>query len=391
MDENKEMLDWVEAHASDDPVMLRLKYGSRLPWIDLALIQIECRHKARKKLPMTLRHRGFMFPSRLSEEQCTGDIIAGFHASLVDTGSHVADLTCGLGIDTFHIARRAATVTAVEWDTTVADFARYNAEMLGLGNITVVNADCRDFLKSCSENFDVIFIDPARRGSRGERVYRLADCCPDVTELLPAIAARSGRLIVKASPMLDITMTLRELRHITDLYVTGSDTECKELLADTRFGNDTIEPRIHMWTPTHRFSFTESEEAQATPKYGTPKAGGYLYEPGATLMKAAPYKLLSQRFGLYKLHPNTHLYYSPTPTEGFPGEPWVIERVVDFASRQLKTLSREYPAINVAVRNFDCSADNLRKKLHVKDSDKQRLIATTLHNGSKVMLILHKP
>ena len=388
--EYKEMLDWTEAHASDDVIKLKLKYNGRLPWLDMALMQIECRRKARKKLPDTLRCKEFVFPTRLSEEQCTGDLLARFHASLIDEGSRVADLTSGLGIDAFHLASRASHVTAVEKEPVLADALLHNADALGIKNITVVNEDCRTFLIETEQDYDTMFIDPARRGSTGERVYRLADCAPDVISMLPAISAKSRRLIVKMSPMLDVTQVLRELPATKVLYVVGTTTECKELVADMTFGMESAEPEICLQTPDYRFSFTQGEEASAIPSYEKPKNGGYIYEPGATLMKAAPYKLLSQRFGIAKLHPNTHLYYSPEIVKDFPGDIWHIDRVADFSSGELKRLAREYPKINVAVRNFDYTADWLRKKLKVKDGDNHRLIATTLHDGSKVMLILSR-
>lgn len=386
--DNSEMFDWVESHINDDPLKLRLKYSGKFPWLDTALMQIECRRKARKKLSETLECKDFLFPTRLSEEQCTSDMLARFHASLIDKGSEVADLTCGLGIDALHISRRASSVTAVERDPIVADALRHNANALGIDNITVVNDDCTNFLNSTDRHYDTMFIDPARRGTNGERVYRLADCSPDVTEMQNAIASKSDRLIVKASPMLDITQTLRELPFTTDLYVVGTTTECKELVADIKFGVKPAEAKIHVKTPDYEFSFTQSEEAEAKARYEKPTAGGYLYEPGATLMKAAPYRLLSQQFNVEKLHPNTHLYYSSEIVDSFPAEAWHIERIADFSSGELKRLSREYPQINVAVRNFDYTADWLRKKLKVKDGGSHRLIATTLCDGSKVMLIL---
>lgn len=188
--------------------------------------------------------------------------------------------------------------------------------------------------------------------------------------------------------MLDITQTLRELPLTTDLYVVGTTTECKELVADIKFGGKPAEAKINVKTPDYEFSFTPSEEVEAKARYEKPTAGGYLYEPGATLMKAAPYRLLSQQFDVAKLHPNTHLYYSSEIVDSFPAEAWQIERIADFSSGELKRLSREYPQINVAVRNFDYTADWLRKKLKVKDGGSLRLIATTLCDGSKAMLIL---
>ncbi len=107
-------------------------------------------------------------------------------------------------------------------------------------------------------------------------------------------------------------------------------------------------------------------------------------------MKCAPYKLLSSQFGVKKLHPNTHLYTSSSPVDMFPGERWKIERVIPFASSELKRFSRKYPQINVAVRNFGWSADKLKAKLKVKDGGDKRLIGATITGDIKIMLVLCK-
>ncbi len=387
-----EFCQWVASHIDDDPVKLRLKWQGKLPWANLAILQIECRRKSRKKLAEELTCPTFFFPTALSAEQCTSDILADFHASLIRPGDTLLDLTCGLGIDVYHAACRASEVTAVDMNPEITEAVIHNAAALGHDNITAVTADCREFIKNTDKHYDVVFIDPARRGTNGERIYRLADCSPDVTSMLGDIAAVSNRLIVKASPMLDITQVLRELPDTTDIYVTGTSTECKEIVADITFDNrHSSEPVIHVMTPLYDFSFTQSEEASATPDYELPAAGEYLYEPGAAVMKAAPFRLLSQRYGLKKLHPNTHLYHSAARITDFPGDTWHIDRVADFSSHEIKAISRQYDRLNIATRNFDMPADTLRKKLKVKDGGTQRLIAATLADNSKAMLLLSPP
>lgn len=387
-----EFCQWVASHIDDDPVKLRLKWQGKLPWANLAILQIECRRKSRKKLAEELTCPTFFFPTALSAEQCTSDILADFHASLIRPGDTLLDLTCGLGIDVYHAACRASEVTAVDMNPEITEAVIHNAAALGHDNITAVTADCREFIKNTDKHYDVVFIDPARRGTNGERIYRLADCSPDVTSMLGDIAAVSNRLIVKASPMLDITQVLRELPDTTDIYVTGTSTECKEIVADITFDNrHSSEPVIHVMTPLYDFSFTQSEEASATPDYELPAAEEYLYEPGAAVMKAASFRLLSQRYGLKKLHPNTHLYHSAARITDFPGDTWHIDRIADFSSHEIKAISRQYDRLNIATRNFDMPADTLRKKLKVKDGGTQRLIAATLADNSKAMLLLSPP
>ena len=176
-----ELFDWVERNINADPAALRLKWRGKMPWVDLAIMQVECRKKARKKLPEELGDIRFIFPILISAEQSTSDTLAEFHATLICNGDSVVDLTCGLGIDTFHLATRASRVTAIDINPDVAGAIAYNASVLGRMNVTAIAADCMQWLNSSTDRFDTAFIDPARRGEGNARIYRLSDCIPDVT------------------------------------------------------------------------------------------------------------------------------------------------------------------------------------------------------------------
>lgn len=390
MNYGDEYWEWVTQHAGEDPVQLRLRYAGKFPWIADAINQVECRRRTAKKLPAELACPSFYFPTLLSAEQCTGDILADMHASLIPVGSRVLDMTCGLGIDVLHAAVSARHVTGIDIIPEVAEALTHNSAVLGRENVTAVCADCCEYLQANQDKkWDVIFIDPARRGESGQRIFRLADCHPDVTAMLPAMLSAASRIIVKASPMLDVTQTLRDLPGCSALYATGSATECKELIAviDRDFAG---EATLCSWTPARQFSFTMEQEAAASVTIGLPVAGGYLYEPNPTTMKMAPFKLLSQHFCLDKLSNNTHLYCSANTVDGFPGERMYIEKVLPYSSGNIKRLARDYPVISVGVRNFGVAADVLRKKLKVKDGGDRRLIATTTASGDKIMLILRQ-
>jgi hypothetical protein len=391
--DNSEFWAWIDAHIADDPTKLRLAWHGRIPWVDDAVRQIECRRKYRKKLPTEVACSRFYFPTSLSGEQSTSDELAMIHADMIPADvRRVVDLTSGLGVDVMTIARRypGCSVTAVERDTNVAEALSANARAMGVA-LNVECADCRDFLADTPDGaFDVAFIDPARRDAKGGRVYGLADCEPDVTAMLPVIEKKAQMLIVKMSPMLDVSQTLRELSGTTDIWALGTSTECKELVACVKFGAD-AEPMIHVVTPAGKFSFTRSEESDAPIAYGAPDVGGWLYEPWAAVMKVAPWRLLSSRYGTVKLHPNTQLYYSESEVADFPGERYRILEVLPFASSVLKQLPRRYPAMEVAVRNFPITADALARKLRAKQGkDARRIMAATVQPGEPLLIVLER-
>jgi len=186
---------------------------------------------------------------------------------------------------------------------------------------------------------------------------------------------------------------LRELPETTDLYAIGTRQECKEIVAVVDFKNPQTAPTIHCITiddETLDFSFTLDEESSATNIYGEIHEGMYLYEPHPAVMKLQPFKLISQHFNAIKLHQHTHLYTSTQIIPNFPGDCYKIEKIYPFTSRVAKEVVKDYPRANVAVRNFILSADELRKKLKIKDDNKYRLYGITISNGDR-LLIVTKP
>lgn len=390
-DLSPDFYEWIDAHKDADPATLRLKYGKERAF---EILQIECRKKYAAKLHETLaRDPRFIFPTALAGEQSTSDRLAAFHASLIKPGMKVADLTAGLGIDAMAMARKAGPdghVTAVERDENVADALRHNADSLPC--VEVIQSDCRTLLDVWAREgmvYDCIFIDPARRAADGSRVYALDDCEPDVVAMMPLLKTVARRIIIKASPMLDITHTTGRLDNVERVIVLGSATECKELdiVCGTKAAE--TEPAIEAVTLARgvdsRFTFTRAEDAAATPVFGVPRAGEYIFDPYPAVMKAAPFRLLGARYGLSKLAANTQLWYGPAPAEGFPGRAYKIEEVLPYMSKHIKRYASRYPRVSVTARNFDMTADALRAKLRVSDGP-ARLFAATAADGTRYLI-----
>ena len=346
------------------------------------ILQDECRRRASQKLAATLSLApGFRFPTALSAEQASADSVAEFHASLLPDGLRVVDLTCGLGIDAFHLARKARSVVAIDMDSTVADAIAGNAEALGLDNVVGVNADCRDWLAGQEAgSFDVAFIDPARRAADGSRLYSLSQCVPDVTSMLESIQRVCTRLIIKASPMLDVAKSLAELPGVTDVYAVGTRAECKELLFDITFGSS-VKPAIHAVTVGEGRLTSGSDDVPAV--YASElMVGDILGEPWPAVMKIRPRGAI----GGEQLHPSTFLFRNPS--SGFQGNRYEVVRVEEFSSSNLRRLAREGVEASVAVRNFPLTADQLRQRLKARESSETRLMATTLAPNRQILVFL---
>lgn len=341
------------------------------------LLQEQCRRRAAKKLAATLASApGFRFPTELSAEQASADEVAEFHAGLIPIGSRVVDLTCGLGIDSFHIAKRAKHITAIDLHPKVAATVEVNAKALGLENIIGLNADCREWLKRQPAIFDIAFIDPGRRADDGSRLYSLKQCLPNVVEMLPEIGRVAKRLLIKASPMLDISHCLQELSGVSDVYAVGTRNECKELLFDITFGYEGP-ASIHAATVDAQ-SLVEitTKEPDCINEL---QVGDFIGEPWPAVMKTQPRGLTARQ-----LHSATLLFKNPD--DGFPGNIYRVERIEPFTSSILKRLAKEGIKASVATRNFPLTADELKRRLKSKENAETRLIGTTIHPNQPVLI-----
>ncbi len=357
---SRDCIDWVREHLHENPSELLLKYaGKELPFpLKEGVLQVECRRRCASKIPSFLRQDSFRFADLLCSEQASHEAVARYHAQLAAPGARLLDMTAGLGIDAMTQALAGAVVTAVELDPARAEALRENAAVTG-AEMQVVCGDSVEYLKNCPENFDLIFIDPARRDSGGRRTYSLADCTPDVLTLMPLLLSKCKRLLIKASPLLDLKQVCRDVPQCTSLRVTSAGGECKELLIEAEAGGslrEIVAVDIDRHGTVHEFFSSPAEHT--APRYSS-APGRYLYEPSPSLMKTAPWGELCARFkGLTKLDVSSHLFVSEELLPGFPGRTLRIESIPDKAA--LKALKGK--KINVVSRNHPLTPEQLRKK-----------------------------
>lgn len=389
MDKMEAMWGYVAANAGADTLKLMLKSEPDLPFDKrFAVMQIECRKKTKNKIPELLANERFLFPKAISAEQCTHQQVAQFHASQFQPTDSVLDMTMGLGVDSYYISQRVASLKAIELDEEIAAVGAYNYAF------TVVNADSVAWLTQTDERFDAVFIDPARRGDGGARLYGLADCAPDVLSILPTIKTHAKRLYIKASPMIDVTQSMRDLApHLTDMWAVSVKNECKELFFEVDFGVECADVQLHALNfeagGTQEFA-VDSAALAVEGCYGSPSAGQYLYEPNASLMKIGSFAALTRQFPILQIAKNSHLYYSDDFVEDFPGRKFVIDSIIPFSGKEAKAVGKQHKQLNIATRNFRLSPDELKKRLKVHDGGDCYLFATTLANGEQVLLLTRK-
>lgn len=362
-----EFSEFILAHDGEDPASLALsrsRYAADVDDFDLALTTLEVRRKLRTKVPQWYAVPSLRFPLRLSGEQCSSASTAHYKASLVQ--GRVADLTGGLGVDSWAFAQVATEVLYNEMRPELAAAASANFAALGLTNVRVSSCELLPGnVSSVLAGFapDVIFLDPARRASDGRKVFRLEDCQPDVLQLLPELLAAAPRLLLKLSPMADITLVCEQLGFVREVHVVAAEGECKELLLLLERGYE----GPYTTVVYENGSVLALDQVRGETVFAE-SVEGMLFEPGKALLKSGAFDVPCA-FGLKKLAKHTHLYVGEDVPEALKpfGKQFRILETAPLDKRSMKDIGKRYPKSNVTARNIPLTSDALRKKLAVSD------------------------
>lgn len=361
--------------------------------------QVAARQKAREKLPTWYASDDLIFPPALSVEQASSEQTARYKASLVQ-GDLLLDLTGGMGVDTWAFAKRVERVVYVERRPDLADLAACNLPLLGASNVAVHVGDGLTFVKNEAvitpdKPADWLYLDPHRRDEQGGKVVRLEDCEPDLSKshVVSALQQKSNQILLKTSPLLDIDVTVRLLTGaVQSVHIVAIQGEVKEILfvlGRQAIAYEDVQLRAVNLLPDRAvdMAFRWGDERTADVTFGDPQS--YVYEPNAAILKAGAFRLVAARFGLTKLAPNSHLYTSDTLRSDFPGRVFAVQTVI---KPDAKTLKNSIPTLkaNLTVRNFPQSVAELRKKLNLREGGAVYILATTLLNGDRRLLITQK-
>lgn len=368
---------------------------------------IQAREKMRVKAPLWHMNPALVYPFSVSVEQGSSQTTALFKQKIISdlfSGSEssgreivTADLTGGMGIDSYFISRIASKHFYYERNGELCTATAYNLGKLGAENVVLQNRDvtaddCAALRELEGKGISLLYIDPARRTETGGKAILLQDYEPNVIELQERMFAVSRYILVKVSPMADIKLNLKYLPKTKAVYVVAVDNECKELLFLLDSEHNGSEPVIQCVDCNSRtgkmesFELKISEEETAAANYSN-SIGSYLYEPSKAVMKGGAYKLVSQRFNCGKLAPSTHLYTSEIQIADFPGKVFSVEEVIPFNKKALKELAKRHPKADLTARNFPLDTNALKKLSGIKDGGSKHIFAVTLTNGDKVLII----
>jgi precorrin-6B methylase 2 len=373
----------IRAHEADNVAQLALKWSGRtdIP-VNWVLTQIGCRQIARSKLPSWFALEDIVYPDKTALEQCSSETAAVYKQPF-SREIRVADLTGGLGVDTWSFAQNASAVLYCEPDTSRFETAKNNFGVFGLRNVEFVNQKAEDVLEDLKTfRPDLIYLDPSRR-KNGIRFFRINDLQPDIGLLLPELLKISDRILMKAAPMLDIKLAIRELQHVQEVHVLSVRNECRELLfymSDQKHDDPLIRCVEFQGGRDWDFEFRFSEEEQLTLKTGA--LSNYLLDPFACVTKAGGYKSLTKEYDVKMVHANTHLYTALEKPKGFPGRCFKIETVLPYDAGLIRETITGHQG-HLVFRNFPVKPEVVEKKLRFTSGGEIYLFFLTDHHEHK--------
>ena len=385
-----EVQAFITEHLHSDITSLLLK-GSPFPNVSAKELatQIEAKKRCEAKLPLWFQTAHIYYPNKLNIEQTSSEKTAQYKAELV-SGNSLIDLTGGLGVDCCYFAKRIQHVTHFELNGDLQAIAKHNFKQLQAENIQSVHTDGISYLETNTPTVDWIYVDPSRRHDIKGKVFYLKDCLPNLPEHLELLWRSSHHIMVKASPMLDLSIGIQELAHTKAIHIVAVQNEVKELLyllERDYEGPLTIVTANIKKDDTEQFSFTYGSDELAQYRLSEPQ--NYLYEPNAAIMKSGAFKSIAETFDLGKLHPNTHLYTSEVLVPNFPGRVFKITETLTYQKKALKKRLLKQQ-MNVSTRNFKERPEQIKQQFKIKDGGTIYSFFTTGPEGQKLVILTEK-
>lgn len=413
---NPETAQFIEKHAHHDIHQLALMARKQEVDINVALQQIGGRQTARKKLPKWAEKDEILYPRQLCMEQCSSESTALYKAEIVKNlipkntrkNSTFIDLTGGFGVDFTYLAPHFKNAIYVEQQEELCQIVRWNSLFLGIRHAQFICADSELWLEETGgsaqkETASLIFIDPARRDQQGKRTFAVSDCTPNVLPMTKKMLEIAEFVIIKLSPMLDISATIKalnqsleedkEARIVREMHVVATDNECKELLVVLQRNHNSS---ANIVCKHHDFvsKFSQEEAGTRAQKSAEPHEGQILIEPNPSIMKAQCFGFLEQRYNILPISSNSHLFITDKDSQTAEieeiGRTFIIDGICTMNKKDLQQHLADITHANIAVRNFPLSAQELRKRLKIADGGNVYIFATTTENKKHVLLICKK-
>ncbi|PNQ72972.1 SAM-dependent methyltransferase [Hanstruepera neustonica] len=387
---NIENQEFINKNLNEDiSDLLLTKHKDITTDIKLLAEQIEAKKRCKNKLPTWFNSPFILYPNKLNIEQTSSEFTAHYKANLIKTqGKTLIDITGGFAVDAYYFSKYFDSVTHCEISQELSEIVAHNFKQLQVDNISCVHSDGIAYLKKQKTTFDWIYIDPSRRHDAKGKVFFLNDCLPNVPKHFDLLFSKSDHILIKTSPLLDISAGINELDHVKSIFVLAVNNEVKELLwvLEKNYEAAIKITAVNLIKDKEEtFCFDISKESSYDVNFSHPLT--YLYEPNAAILKAGAFNSLASQFNLCKLHKHTHLYTSDTLFE-FPGRKFKVENVIPYNKKKFKKTNIK--KANITTRNFPETVKDIRKKLSIQDGGDIYLFFTTNPSNERIIIICKK-
>ena len=381
---NIEVQQFINDNLNSDITKLLFK-GSPFDSISVQELaeQIVSKKKCEKKLPNWFKTKNILYPPKVNIEQTSSEVTAEYKSSII-SGNSIIDLTGGFGVDCYYFSKKFKNVTHCELNTKLSTTVNNNYQQLKIDNIRTFSGDGIEHLLSSDKKYDWIYLDPSRRDSVNRKVFLLKDCLPNIPENLDKLFERSNNILIKNSPILDISKTIDELQFVKEIHVVSVNNEVKELLFILEKGYENqIAIKTINFTKNKNQLFDFQLNTTKSSNYSDPKK--YLFEPNSAVLKSGGFHEISNQLKIEKLHQHSHLYTSNELID-FPGRRFILENICNYNKKEILQFLKDKKG-NITTRNFPDTVVQIRKKTKIKDGGSKYLFFTTVNNNKLKVLI----
>ncbi len=372
---NQEIQQYINANLNADLHSLLLK---KSPFAEVSMQelvqQIKGRKVAEKKFPF-LNNDDIIFPPNLNLEQASSQDTAEYKAQFFQ-GEKFIDLTCGFGIDAFFLSRNFSEISLIEQNSELLEIVKHNWEVLGR-KANFINQKLEHFLENNTERFNLIYLDPARRDNNNRKVFLLEDLSPNLIEIQEQLSEISDEILIKLSPLIDLQHLVSSLQNISKIWIIAVKNEVKEVLVHIKKSEIEVEICcVNLQSKESEFNFKLNDEKNCKSEFSEPKK--HIYIPNNSVLKSGAFNLISEKFQLKKLHPNSHLYTSDNLINEFPGR---IFAAAEINPKEIKK-GEKY---NIITKNYPLKPEEIKKKYKIKDGGENYLIFSQSQRNKHIL------
>lgn len=348
-------------------------------------------NKAQKKLPHWVKQGCFFTPKSL--EQCSSSALALFKSNIF-FGNTIVDLCAGLGVDDVHFSEKFKHVISIDVDEELNELVNFNLIKLGVKNITRITNTAEVYLNTLTSKVDLIYLDADRRAETGTKSFSLTESSPNVIELMPVLLTRAQTVLLKLSPLIDITYLRNSFLNIRNIWVVGIHNEVKEILVELNAESKTTFATIKAVSVSNdgdiEFSISNDSDFKNKSAKSDVK---WFYEPSNMVIKAGLVDVLAAKNGLTTLSKNSHYMEGTHLVENYFGRSFRIVAKMPYSKSKVVAYLKynDITKAHVSARNFVTTVAEIRKTFNLKDGGDSYLFFTVDSNKQKWFYQCVKP